>query len=262
MFDIAKLLGARAIVFAGQDLAAGPDDRMHASDSFYSDMGADQLKTEAYRLLPSNDGREVKVESKLYVYLKGLESLARIHGSEIDLYNLSHSGSKIEGIPYVDSQEMADRLGGESRERIIQGIEKTKVAIRNANDVTGKLAESLDRLAAFAKSVCSLALGGAMELETALESGSDELDSGIQSALKAHQELEALFEENPDPKKLLEDGALKYELALSREAIGRMEKGVDDQLRRANELYERLWALSEGSFSFLRAIEASRKLLG
>lgn len=262
VFDIAKTLGIRAIVFAGQDLAAGPDDRMHASDSFYSDLGGDQLKTQEYRLLPSNDGREVKVESKLYVYLKGMESLAKMHGREIDLYNLSLSGAKIEGIPYVDHETMTDILSEESRERISRGFKSAVASIRNAKDVSENLADSLHGLAEFARSVCSLSLGGAMELELALKSGSDKLETGIQLALEANRQLDALFKENPDPKKLLEDGALKYELALFREAVGQFDKSADIQAYRARELHERLWALAEGSFSFFKAIEESRKRLG
>jgi len=170
---------------------------MHASDSFYSDMGGDQFKSQAYRVLPSNEGRELKVESKLFVYLKRLESLAKIHGSEIDLYNLSNSAAKIEGIPYVDSQKMANRFSGESRERISQGIEKSKAAIRDASDVRGKLAESLNRLAPFAKSVCSLALQSAVELKAALKSGSNELEKRGSICLKnASRARKALREES------------------------------------------------------------------
>ena len=64
------------------------------------------------------------------------------------------------------------------------------------------------------------------------------------------------------PKKLLEDGALKYELALSREAIGKIEEGTEHQELRAKEFQERFWAMAEGSFSFFKAIEASRSKLG
>lgn len=262
VFDIAKIFRLRAIVFAGQYLCAGPDGRMHASDSFHSDLGGDQPKTEEYRLLPSNDGKEVKVESKLYVYLKGLESLAKSHGAKIDLYNLSASGAKIEGIPYSDPHEIARALRGESRQRISRGMEKTKAAIRDAKDVAGELAGSLERLSGFAKAVCSLSLRNAMDLEHTLEAGSDNLEKGVRAAIKANQDLEALFAENPDPKKLLEDGALKYELALSREAIGKIEEDSDHQVLRAKENQEQFWAMAEGSFSFLKAVEASRKKFG
>ena len=141
-------------------------------------------------------------------------------------------------------------------------MEKTKAAIRDAKDVAGELAGSLERLSGFAKAVCSLSLRSAMDLEHTLEAGSDNLEKGVRAAIKANQDLEALFAENPDPKKLLEDGALKYELALSREAIGKIEEDSDHQVLRAKEYQEQFWAMAEGSFSFLKAVEASRKKFG
>lgn len=153
-------------------------------------------------------------------------------------------------------------MSEESRERISRGFKSAVASIRNAKDVSENLADSLHGLAEFARSVCSLSLGGAMELELALKSGSDKLETGIQLALEANRQLDALFKENPDPKKLLEDGALKYELALFREAVGQSDKSADIQAYRARELHERLWALAEGSFSFFKAIEESRKRLG
>ncbi len=71
-----------------------------------------------------------------------------------------------------------------------------------------------------------------------------------------------ILNETPDPKKLLEDGALKYELALSREAIRKIEEDAEHQLLREKEYQKKFWAMAEGSFSFLKAIEASQKKLG
>ena len=88
------------------------------------------------------------------------------------------------------------------------------------------------------------------------------MEKGIQHALKANEELEALLVKSPDPKKLLEDGALKYELALFREAISKIEEDPSDKLFRAKKLRECFWAMAEGSFAFLKAIELSRKKLG
>ena len=98
-----------------------------------------------------------------------------------------------------------------------------------------------------------------MDLEHSLKAGSDNPEKGIQSAIKANQDLETLFKENPDPKKLLEDGALKYELALSREAIGKIEEGTEHQLLRAKEFQERVLGHGRRPIFVFKAIEASRK---
>ena len=57
--------------------------------------------------------------------------------------------------------------------------------------------------------------------------GADRIEQGVQVALDADKELEALFEANPDPKKVIDDGAPKYELAMSRETIRNSDEVFD-----------------------------------
>ncbi len=86
VFDIATALGSRTIVFVGQDLAAKSDGQLHAEDSFYSDLKANFLKEESCRELPGNTMETVKVDEKLFVYLKAFESLAAERGNDLMLY--------------------------------------------------------------------------------------------------------------------------------------------------------------------------------
>ena len=105
--------------------------------------------------------------------LKAWNPSPKSYGSDIDLYNLSAFRGQNRRDPLCRLlKRWRQSVGAENhRERISQGMEKTISAIRDANDVADKLAKSLERLAAFANSVCSFSLKSVMELERSLESG-------------------------------------------------------------------------------------------
>lgn len=259
IFDIAKIFGSPSIVFVGQDLSVKDDGQMHVRDSFYTDLLANHVDIGECRTLPGNLEATVKVEGKLYIYLKAFEKLAEANANELALYNTSHYGVRVEGIPYVSLDEMTRVLDQKSFDNVEVKFRSVEKALSSVGIVDGQLVETLAVLSEFGSMICSLALNASLTLNAALFESTSNLDSHIVLAQNQKRDLVIRMEEDSDLRKVLEDGALKYELALYKRAIQRNSPPSDPLMKRAEDLLEYFWAISEGAFSFCRAIETSEQ---
>lgn len=259
IFDIAKILCSPTIVFVGQDLSAKSDGQLHASDSFYSDLGANRLSGEDFRTVPGNVEESVRVEAKLFVYLKAFESLAQKHGADLELFNTSEFGARIEGIPYVSTDEMDQRLKRSDTSDFKSKLETIQGVLSSSESIGGRLEDVLESVSRFGKTVCEIALQGALALEEVLREDVADIQSAIADAESLKQDLEALLEGNSDLHKVMSDGALKYERTLYARAIQDLGNLEDGQRRAAEGLREYFWSIAEGSFSFFCEAEYGQR---
>ncbi len=258
IFDIAKIFGSGTIVFVGQDLAAGSDGQLHAKDSFYEDSGTNYLGSAPCREMPGNVDATVQVDEKLFVYLKTFESLAALHGTELDLYNTSRLGARIEGIPYLlleDAERMLDQL---DRSGVESGMNAVWKILGNQVKRDEKLDATLDTLSQKGRAVCTAALKAAMALESALAQGADPGSETLEAAEAQRVALDELLASDSDFEKVLSDGSLKYERMLENRAVGKIAAEASPERRRGETLLNGFWAIAEGVYAFLQGIEASR----
>ncbi len=259
IFDIAKIFCSPSIVFVGQDLSAKSDGQLHNSDSFYSDLGTNRLSGEDFRTVPGNIEESVNVDEKLFVYLKAFESLAQKHGADLELFNTSPFGARIEGIPYISTDEMNQRLKRAVTSDFESRFEKVQCALSSQESVGDRLEKILESISQFGKTVCEIALQGALALEEVLCDEAADIQSAIATAEKLKQSLEVRFEENSDLHKVMSDGALKYERALYARAIQDVRKVEDEQRKAGENLREYFWSIAEGSFSFYSEVEYGQR---
>ena len=256
VFDIAKTVGSPAIVFVGQDLAVKSDGQLHNSDSFYADLGANQLKEEECRVVPGNVAESVKVESKLYVYLKSFELLAQKHGVDLELVNTSEFGAKIEGIPFVSFSEANQFLNRFSSNDLERRLNRVQAALAGNESSKKRLIEVLESISLYGSSISKIALKGALVLEDALLRNRTSLKSSLSKAESLRRDLEERLEGDSDLHKVMSDGALKYERTLHARAVQRFDIDEEVDLRRAGELLEYFWSEAEGAFSFYSDAES------
>ncbi len=257
VFDIARIVGSPQIVFVGQDLAAKGDGQLHNSDSFYADLGANRLKDEDFRLVPGNVEESVKVEGKLYVYLKAFESLAREFGSDIALFNTSRFGARVEGIPYVSIEDVSGVLEFPEVASLREGRRRVRQALTARNTGADRLAEVLGSISSYGKTICRFALSEALALEKVMGSDGDGLLRGIQRAQDGKRSLEARIADDRDLQQVMNDGAFKYEQVLCRRAI-QNDLAEDPDRRKATSLLEYFWSVAEGAYCFFSEAEKSR----
>ncbi|EDY82148.1 conserved hypothetical protein [Verrucomicrobiia bacterium DG1235] len=256
-FDLAVILGSPAVFFVGQDLAASADGQLHASDSFYSDEGADRVNLQKCRWMPGNTLDRVPVEEKLFVYLRTFEELARAYSKELKLkngqgltlYNLSRLGARIDGMPYLELKKAPAALESFGGGDVPRGWSRVKSILSADWSGKGKVGKALGEFRSYAESACSFALREALAIET----GARELEQARASKAK----LDAMLDSDAAFKAILEDGQLKLELHVHRRArslIAR-QNGLDgDELE---SLKSYLWAIAEGTYHVLAAMDSS-----
>lgn len=253
-FDVAEMFGCERVLFLGQDLAFRDDGQMHASDSFYSDIGANQFTSQNFRRMPGNTSPTVKVEEKLYVYLKVFESIAKERkGGGAEYCNASRLGARIEGIPYRSLEE-ADSWIGANQANIGKAFEHVSSQLVGNEHVRQVTFAELEAMRVFAEELCRKALSGAVAIELELSSSEPEKKGGDElliSATTYNEEVQALLQSQPSYVEILNDGALKYEIVLYKRAIKTIEGDEDLESRK---IMEYLWAIAEGSFAFAKAL--------
>ncbi|MBD5781686.1 motility associated factor glycosyltransferase family protein [Pelagicoccus sp. NFK12] len=261
-FDIAMILGCSSLFFVGQDLAARLDGAMHAADSFYTDKGAaDRIALEKCRWMPGNTIEKVPVEEKLFVYLKTFEQLSRIYGKELQIknretlriYNLSRLGARIEHMPYRDFEAAKTLIEPLGVGGVAAGWKATQAKLAESRAGWGRVGKALREFRAYVEEICSHSLKHAL----ALEQG--DLPLEVAEAEKA--KVDAFIASKPDFEEILRDGQLKMELYVHARAIAKQSRVVDMQSEksRAEKVKEYFWAVAEGSYQVLAAIDAARQ---
>ena len=248
-FDVAEAFGCSGLTFVGQDLALTASGQSHASDTFYADMQANQANVSGCRWLPGNTLDKVPVESKLYVYLKTFEQLARERGGRLRLRNASRLGARIEGIPYcplaevlVEPAQAAGKGGvGQAWASVAQRCKP--LALGEA------LRREVGKLRGYAKEVTGLALRAALRLEIA-EPAPDAAE-----ARELRRELTALLEGSADFYALLRDGQLKGELLRHSRELRALEQSLEGDALEVEGQKSYFWAVAEGGFALLSAVE-------
>ncbi len=261
-FDIAVTLGCSSLYFVGQDLAARVDGSMHASDSFYTDEGAaDKVALDKCRWLPGNTIEKVPVEEKLFVYLKTFEQLSRIYGKELKIknrerlriYNLSRLGARIEHMPYADFEEAKSQIEAYSAEGLARGWTLTQKALADYHVGWGKAGKALREFRSYVEQICSRSLKQALALE--------QESLPLEEAESEKAKIEALVASNGDFAEILRDGQLKMELYAYARALARQGRVRDMQSEsaRLGSAREYFWAMAEGSYHVLAAMDAARQ---
>lgn len=259
IFDIAKIFCSPTIVFVGQDLAVKSDGQLHTSDSFYADLGVNQIGEVDCQIVPGNVEESVKVEAKLFVYLKAFESLALKHGTDLELFNTSEFGAQINGIPYVPVGEMHKRLEGQFTYDLAPKIKKLRAVLDSNLSTRERLVKALESVSQYGNSICKIALKGALGLEDAISGEAKELDASIAKAESLKKVLEERLEENSDLHKVMSDGALKFERTLYARAMQQVGEVTDAEQRVLEGLLEYFWSIAEGAFSFYSEAESGRQ---
>lgn len=255
IFDIAELFECDRIVFVGQDLAAKEDGQLHVSDSFYGD-DSNAAVIENCRMVPGNTIDQVPVEEKLYVYLKTFKQLAADRGSDFELANVSRLGARIDGIPYLSLEQASEHLNSIDIPSWRAGWERSKTILNESRDRLERLRLTLDEMGRFADKASSLAVKSACALEIALGEEGADLARAVAEAKRNRQALESLLKSDSNLDQVVNDGALKYELALYARSKSRIA-AIDDAARcEAEDCLEYFWAVAEGCFSFASEIRS------
>ena len=250
-FDFAVLFGCTRLIFVGQDLAARTDGQLHASDSFYEEMGINSVDTGLCRQMPGNTLASVPVEEKLYVYLKVFETLAGAYSQKLELINTSRLGARVEGIPYIPIDKMMSEKV--SVEEISIGTIRDRIVLSSLD--TDWVEPFFARIEAFVQALCSLSLKGALRLEMSDEATPSKTDLG--QVMEYRSRLLGYMEKEQELFEVIKDGALKYELVLYTRSKGDAD-GLDEIEAECNDLKEYFWAIAEGSFALLKSIEEAR----
>ncbi len=260
-FDFAITFGCSSLFFVGQDLAARVDGRMHADDTFYTDLGADKANLDKCRWVPGNTIEKVPVEEKLFVYLKTFEQLSKIFSVDLEikgreklrLYNLSRLGARIEHMPYIDfesAKTVVEESGGGSTAR---GWGRVQSVLGASQGGWGRVGKVLNEFRSYIEGICSFALKRALALE--LE------DLEVEVAERDKAELDAMMATNADFSAILNDGQLKMELFVHQKAKAmQLRRGsMEDPAIRLEVLKGYFWAIAEGSYKVLSDLDASRE---
>ncbi|MDQ8186179.1 6-hydroxymethylpterin diphosphokinase MptE-like protein [Pelagicoccus sp. SDUM812002] len=261
-FDIAIILGCTSLYFVGQDLAARVDGRLHASDSFYSEEGgADQAVLEKCRWLPGNTIEKVPVEEKLFVYLKTFEQLSRIYTQELKIknreplkvFNLSRLGARIEHMPYLDLESAKASIDPVESDELSHRWQVVRSTLISYHVGWGRIGKVLRLFRDYVEAICSHALRNAL----ALEQGSLSLESAELEKRKAEASIAA----QPEFAEILNDGQLKMELYAYTRALTQRSRRQDvaSESARLESVTKYFWAIAEGSYHVLAALDASRE---
>jgi len=255
-FDLAVILGCPAIFFVGQDFAATIAGKLHNSDSFYTDWGADEVDTQTCRWLPGNTLEKVPVEAKLYVYLKTFEELSYAYTKELEknlgkglsLYNLSRLGARVRGMPYLSFGQAAGVLDSHRSADAAAGWRRAEEILARFEVGMQTVEAGMASLSRYAEDTCKLALEGATKIE--LEK------IGLSEARLCKERLDHQLASEPRWEWILMDGQLKFELHVSRRAAHLMRRGgAYDELE---DIKSNLWAVAEGCYHLLSSIDMAK----
>lgn len=261
-FDLAVVLGASALFFVGQDLAARSDGRMHASDSFYDDVGGDEVFVDKCRWMPGNTLEKVPVEEKLFVYLKTFVELSQLYSKELKLrdgkglpiYNLSRLGARIDGMPYLDFEKAQSVLKSFGNGRSAFGWKRTQSVLSSYQVGWGRIGKELRSFRVYVEGICSFALEKAIALELG------RLDSN--EAIRSKVELDAKISDHAEFEIILMDGQLKMELYVHGRAkkIRSRGRGTATSVESDLEVLQGyFWAIAEGGYHILTSLDAAAK---
>ncbi len=260
-FDFAITFGCSSLFFVGQDLAARTDGRMHADDTFYTDLGADKANLDKCRWVPGNTIEKVPVEEKLFVYLKTFEQLSKIFSVELEikgreklrLYNLSRLGARIENMPYIDFETAKTVVEESGNGSNAVGWARVQSVLSVSQGGWGRVGKVLNEFRSYVEGICSFALKRALALEL------EELE--IESVESDKAELDAMLAANSDFSAILNDGQLKMELFVFQKAKAmQLRRGaLEDPAVRLEVLKGYFWAIAEGSYKVLSDLDASRE---
>lgn len=252
-FDLAVILGCPAVFFAGQDLAARTDGKLHLSDSFYSDLGGDTANLSKCRWLPGNTIEKVPVEEKLFIYLKTFEELTRAYTTELkaqtgkglSVYNLSRLGAKVKGMPYLPLEKAGAVLNSHRSGNVAKSWERAEGILQRQKADWTAIEPAFSQLRQFVEGLCRSALAQAISMEMG--------DVDLEKAEACRVDLEARIDENPMWEKILGDGVLKLELHSNRRATRILRR--QGKSKRDGELCGYFWALSEGCYHLLVSLD-------
>ena len=253
-FDVARVLGCDHLVLVGQDFAARMDGKLHASGSFYDEMGEVATALDTCRWLPGNTLDKVPVEEKLYVYLRTFEALIEENKDWLKVVNTSRQGAEIEGARYLSLDEAVALR----EEKSAPDASVAFGAMRASEGITFESClPLLSELKDYFTEIAKVALKGALKGETCQGRVSEEQ---VRELLDLRDQLADALERDSDFHKIFQESGLKYELLQSNQAIRKSrERDLGDIEREIFELVERFWAYAEGGFRFSCDIDAVLK---
>ncbi|RME70255.1 MAG: DUF115 domain-containing protein [Verrucomicrobia bacterium] len=257
--DLAVLLGCPKLCLVGQDLAAAPDGRSHAKDSFYSDLNANRVDQARCRMLPGNTLKQVAVEEKLYVYLKTFEAIAASRPG-LRMINTSRLGARIRGVPYASFKDAKTWLGGDALPDVFGKLASRALAGGGYALDPAAVRRVLQPTLRWSREVLRRALGLLTDLERLFDGPAPEASLREAAPAGLTERFDALWrfvEGQGGDYAIFEAGRFRLARYRAGEAVDRLGKGAEARERQIRAIREEAWAVAEGAWFLLERLQAA-----
>ena len=249
MIKLAVYLGCDRVIFVGQDFAIADDGRTHASDTIYTDLGANRQADDQVHRLAGTTRPQVTVPTRHLWYLRNVEHLiAQI--PQICFLNTSHRGASIAGTTFTSYDEAAAAIAS-APQRDFAAELRARHAAAPFPSVQAAMMAELDRIRTTVGEALRLSLAAALTAELALA------DNGPAAQHRFDietQRFEQWRQARPSDQPLLFEGCTKPEIfAAEKRRVILPATDPATPLREAGEL---AWAYTEGAASVFRGLSA------
>ena len=252
VLDLSRLFGCKKVLFVGQDMAIREDGKYYSEDTSYGDFGAHYNATERVQHLPGNTLEKVKVESRLFVYLKTFQEFIALFPN-VEYRNLAEYGALIEGAPYQTFDAALNWIsGGDSTffDEVLGELFGKKAILVDLPKIFSPTIQ-------YVENVMEVALSAAIQLEILPEKYAD-LNYANNKKVKELEKLAIQINKAVDASEedwsILFEGKTKGELVNYRRVIKKISGSNEtwNALMRNKEYY---WALVEGCHWLLPLLE-------
>ena len=252
VLDLSRLFGCKKVLLVGQDMAIREDGKYYSEDTSYADSGAHYNATERVQHLPGNTLEKVKVESRLFVYLKTFQEFIALFPN-VEYRNLAEYGALIEGAPYQTLDEALNWVSTGDSTLFDEALSELFGEKQPEVDLPKIFSSTIQ----YVKKVMEVSLSAAIQLETIPEKFAD-LNYANNKKVKALEQLAIQINSTVDTSEenwsILFEGKTKGELVNYRRATKKISGPNEtwNSLMRNKEYY---WALAEGCHWLLPLLE-------
>jgi hypothetical protein len=252
---LAAVLGCDRVCLVGQDMAVREDGRSHVSDSFYTDLAANQVDVASCRRLPGNTAESVPVEEKLYVYLKTFEQLVA-QRPRLSFLNTSKYGARIAGVPYATLEEARRWIEDHSFCEVTSVVRDRWRKSKGKGLNFGGIGAVLEPTMRFAEAALARALKLVAEIESLpVRFSGEEFRNApeMEQILREVGELEKTLKSQPQEFRILESGRTRLELFRCGEFEAEAHGG-SNHWKQVLMAREYAWAIAEGAWFLNRCL--------
>ena len=253
VLDISRVLGCQKVLLIGQDMSVRDDGQYYTSDSFYADSGDHYDDSTKGHRLPGNTQDSVRVESRLFVYLKTFEQFINDNPS-VEYRNLARTGVKVDGAPYLNFDEAYNWVKDTPNHFFDNKVDD----LIHQQDPVPQFKTLLQPVQNFAQTLLEKALALAIETEMLPEKFSQPHYSGnkkLKDLISKGAEVNKIVDSDPLIWNLVFEGKTKGELIHYKRVIRdiKSKNSTWDTIQRNKEYF---WALSEGCHWLLSELES------